>query len=66
MTTEAPGSARLVLPRNVVHLDPAAAVFEGMKDGWARQQAARFLKAKTIDPRLRLVQRLEEFTGLYP
>jgi hypothetical protein len=55
-----------VLPRNVVHLDPAAVVFEGMKDGWARQQAARFLKAKTIDPRLRLVQRLEEFTGLYP
>ncbi|MGC0328072.1 hypothetical protein RKD23_001062 [Streptomyces sp. SAI-170] len=66
MTTEAPGSARLVLARNVVHLDSAAAVFEAMRDGWARQQAARFLKAKTIDPRLRLVQRLEEFTGLHP
>ncbi|WP_436961268.1 tyrosine-type recombinase/integrase [Streptomyces sp. SudanB182_2057] len=37
-----------------------------MKEGWARQQSARFLKAKTIDPRLRLVERLEEFTGLYP
>ncbi|MFE0945716.1 tyrosine-type recombinase/integrase [Streptomyces mutabilis] len=47
MITEAPGSAQLVLPRNVVHLDPAAAVFEAMKDGWARQQAARFLKTKT-------------------
>ncbi|WP_424864097.1 tyrosine-type recombinase/integrase [Streptomyces sp. MMS24-I29] len=37
-----------------------------MKEGWARQQSARFLKAKTIDPRLRLIERLEEFTNLYP
>ncbi|MFJ3594756.1 site-specific integrase [Streptomyces sp. NPDC090231] len=66
MITEAAGSARLVLARNVVHLDPAGAVFEGMQEGWARQQADRFLKTKTIDPRLRLVKRLEEFTGLYP
>ncbi|MCV2457768.1 tyrosine-type recombinase/integrase [Streptomyces sp. ICN988] len=50
----------------MVHLDPAAAVFEGMQEGWARQQAARFLKSKTIAPRLRVVKRLEEFTGLYP
>lgn len=55
-----------MLAPNVVHLDPAAAVFEAMKEGWARQQAARFLKPTTIGPRLRLVERLEEFTGLYP
>jgi hypothetical protein len=37
--TEAPGSSRLVLAANVVHLDPALAVFEAMKEGWARQTA---------------------------
>ncbi len=55
-----------MLARNVVHLDPAPAVFDAMKEGWARQQAARFLKSTTIDPRLRLIERMEEFTGLYP
>lgn len=37
-----------------------------MKEGWARQQSARFLKSSTIDPRIRLIERLEEFTGQYP
>ncbi|MFC9758890.1 tyrosine-type recombinase/integrase [Streptomyces sp. NPDC056921] len=37
-----------------------------MKEGWARQQSARFLRATTIDPRVRLIERLAEFTGLYP
>lgn len=66
MSATAPGSASLVLARNVVHLDPAAAVFKAMLDGWARQQSARFLKSSTIDPRRRLIERFEEFTGLYP
>ncbi|MCC3651450.1 site-specific integrase [Streptomyces sp. S07_1.15] len=66
MGSVAPGSAHLVLARNVVHLDPAPAVFKAMVEGWARQQSARFLKPKTIDPRLRLIERLEEFTGQYP
>lgn len=66
MSSSAPGSAHLVLARNVVHLDPAPAVFEAMKEGWARQQAARFLKSTTIDPRLRLIERFGEFTGQYP
>ena len=66
VSTKAPGSAHLVLANNVVHLDPAPAVYDGMKEGWARQQSARFLKAKTIAPRVRLIERLEEFTGLYP
>jgi integrase/recombinase XerC len=63
---ELPGSARLVLARNVGHLDPAPAVFEAMLQGWARQQSARFLEARTIEPRLRLIRRLEVFTGQYP
>lgn len=66
MSTQAPGSAHLVLARNVIHLDPAPAVFDAMKEGWARQQSARFLKSSTIDPRVRLIERLEEFTGQYP
>lgn len=66
MVAEAPGSARLLLAPNVVHLAPEAAVFTAMKVGWARQQHARFLKASTIEPRLRLINRFEVFTGLYP
>lgn len=41
-------------------------MFGAMLDGWARQQRARFLQDDTINPRLRLVRRLAEFTGLYP
>lgn len=66
MGTQAPGSAHLVLARNVVHLDPAPAVFDAMLQGWARQQSARFLNATTIDPRVRLIRRFEVFTGSYP
>lgn len=66
MTIQAPGSAHLVLAPNVVHLDPAAATFVAMKNGWARQQAARFLKESTIGHRLRVLARMADFTGLYP
>jgi hypothetical protein len=66
MAAEAPGSVRLALVPNVVLLDPEPAVSSAMKEGWARQQSAQFLQASTIQPRLRLLQRLEEFTGLYP
>jgi len=52
------------LARNVVHLDPASAVFDAMKEGWARQQSARFLRPETIGARLRLIARFGEFTGL--
>jgi integrase/recombinase XerC len=62
----APRSARLLLVPNVVHLDPAGAVFAAMKEGWARQQSARFLRPKTVKGRLRVIERLWEFTGLYP
>lgn len=41
-------------------------MFEAMVQGWAQQQRARFLRESTIGPRVRLVQRFAEFTGLYP
>jgi site-specific recombinase XerD len=63
---DAPGSARLVLVENVLHLDPAAAVFKAMLEGWRRQQSARFLKEGTIEARMRAIRRFEKFTGLYP
>lgn len=62
-----PGAAHLVLAQGVVHLDPATAVFEGMLEGWARQQRTRFLKwDSTIKPRLSLVRRLAAFSNQYP
>jgi integrase/recombinase XerD len=62
-----PGAAHLVLADNVVHLDPAPAVFEAMLEGWSRQQRTRFLKwESTIKPRLSLVRRFAEFTNQYP
>lgn len=66
MTLQPLGSAHLVLADNVVHLDPASAVFEAMLEAWRRQQSARFLKDSCIAPRLRLMRRLVDFTGLYP
>ncbi|MGY2087927.1 tyrosine-type recombinase/integrase [Nocardia gipuzkoensis] len=55
-----------MLVGNVFHLDPAAAVFEAMLEGWRRHMSARFLRVTTIGPRVQLIQRLERFSGLYP
>ena len=66
MTPHPPGSAHLVLADNVVHLDPAPAVFAAMLESWRRQQSARFLKEGTVVRRTRLMQRLVTFSGLYP
>lgn len=55
-----------MLASNVVHLDPEPAVFAAMREGWARQQAARFLRSATVEPRLRLLNRMAQYTGLYP
>src|ERR1700694_192224 len=61
------GAAHLVMAPGVVHLDPATAVFEGMLEGWARQQRTRFLKwDSTIKPRMSLVRRLARFSNQYP
>ncbi|MGD0873442.1 MAG: tyrosine-type recombinase/integrase [Acidimicrobiales bacterium] len=63
---EVPGSARLVLVDGVVHLDEAAAVFEGMLSGWARQQKSRMLGDTTISARLALLRRFTECAESYP
>jgi hypothetical protein len=63
---ELPGTAGLVLAANVVHLDPAPAVFEAMLHGWETQQRARYLADSTVQPRLRLMRRLSQFSNLYP
>ncbi|WP_405167826.1 site-specific integrase [Nocardia sp. NBC_01499] len=55
-----------MLADNVVHLDPAPAMFEAMLEGWRRNQSARFLRSSTIGSRVRTIRRLERFTGLYP
>ena len=39
---------------------------QAMLEGWGRQQRVRFLKSDTIRRRLRVVERLVEFSGLYP
>ena len=65
MQRNVPGSAGLVLARNVVHLDPAPTVFEAMLHGWATQQRARFIRDSTVLPRERLMRRLVEFSNLY-
>lgn len=63
---EVPGVAGLVLVSGVVHLNEPAAVFEGMVEGWSRQQRSRMLGEATIIARQRLVRRFQEFTGSYP
>jgi len=66
MAKELAGSARLMLPEGVGFLDPSAAVFEAMLEGWAAQQRTRFLKAETVRSRVDLVRRFAVFTGQYP
>ncbi|XVU29872.1 tyrosine-type recombinase/integrase [Actinoplanes sp. CA-054009] len=63
---ELAGAAHLVLADGVACLDPQSAMLEAIVEGWDRQQRSRFLRASTIEPRLRLVRRFVEFTGLYP
>jgi len=68
MEGDLPGSASLsVLAADViVPLDPAAAVFEAMLQGWVQQQLARFLRKPTIKARLDLVRRFAVYTNQYP
>lgn len=66
MRADLPGTAGLQLASNVVHLDPAPAIFEAMLTGWGDQQRARFLRADTIRPRITLIRRFAAFTNQYP
>jgi integrase/recombinase XerC len=56
----------VALVDGVVHLDPQAAVFDAMVEGWAAQMASRGLKTDTIESRVRLVRRFAEYTNDYP
>jgi site-specific recombinase XerD len=60
------GSVATVLARNVRHLEPEAATFGAMLDGWGLQQRSRFLKASTIGTRRDMVGRFARFTNEYP
>ena len=60
------GPAALLLADNVVLLDPEAAVFNAMLEGWQRQQQSRVLQATTIAGRAGVVRRLATFCNLYP
>lgn len=50
----------------MVQIDPKAAVFDAMLDGWAAQMSSRGLKRTTIDSRLWLLHRFADFTNEYP
>ena len=63
---EVPGAAHLVLAEGVVPLHPQEAVFEAMLSGWQTQQRSRYLKAATIEDRVRLVRRFAVFTNEFP
>ncbi|MEU9014740.1 tyrosine-type recombinase/integrase [Streptomyces sp. NPDC048479] len=60
------GAAHLELVAGVVQLRPQDAMVEAMLRGWRAQQAARGLKADTVEARERTVQRFLEFTNEYP
>ncbi len=64
--SELPGAACLVLIDGVAYLDEAAAVFQAMLDGWARQQGSRLLTDGTVRARVEQVRRFQAFTGEYP
>lgn len=67
METDGPaGSVDTVLARNVRPLEPEAATFAAMLDGWGLQQRSRFLKASTIGTRRDMVRRFGRFTNEYP
>lgn len=51
---------------DVRHLDPEAAVFDGMLTGWERQQLSRGLGRQTIKNNLSFMRRFMSFTGDYP
>lgn len=61
-----PGASHLALAPGIAHLDPSAAVFDAMVEGWSLQQRSRFLKAETISSRRALVRSLAEFCNEYP
>src|SRR5699024_9905617 len=66
MSSSVPGSARLVLASDVRHLNEPQAVFSAMLTGWQRQLRSRSLSNQTVDGRISLIRRFNEFAGSYP
>ena len=60
------GHAQTILPSGVLHLDQPTAVFEAMLTGWTHQQQSRMLAPNTIEIRLHLLRRFQQFTGESP
>lgn len=60
------GTAHLSLVDGVTALDPKAAVFDAMLDGWRAQQLARSLSFATIDAGARVVRRFGASTASFP
>ncbi|KRF08708.1 integrase [Arthrobacter sp. Soil782] len=58
--------APLALVKELGLLDPEVAVLDGMLDGWALQQRARFLKPDSIRRRMSIVRRMVDFANQYP
>ncbi|TCN32130.1 site-specific recombinase XerD [Kribbella orskensis] len=56
----------MVLVPGIGLLQPERSVLEAMLEGWSRQQRVRFLKADTLRRRRRVVERLVDFSGLFP
>jgi len=61
-----PGGALRLIPSGVALLAPEEAVWEAMLVGWTDQQLARGLKVTTMESRVRLLRRFQEFAGIYP
>lgn len=63
---DVPGSAQLVLVPGVRHLNEPEAVFNAMVAGWQRQLRSRSLSNQTVDSRISLIRRFNEFAGSHP
>jgi integrase/recombinase XerC len=61
-----PASVSIGRGSPVVHLDPAAAMFEGMLTGWERQQLSRGLGRLTVHNNVAFIRRFASVTGEYP
>lgn len=60
------GAAHLCLVDGPALLRPEPSVFEAMVAGWVMQQKSRLLAGTTIEARVRMVRRFQEFCDEYP
>lgn len=60
------GAAHLCLVEGAALLRPEPSVFEAMLSGWVAQQKSRLLTDHTVEARLRMVRRFQEFCDEFP